>query len=120
MEEENFEDQSQAESQSLGVEQALDHLKETLHQLKLQDAIHRQEIRKLEKNNDKYEKKIDTLKGTISGLEKQKATDETYLMKQQEIITKAEMNEEMEKALDPSQNTKTSKSANTGIFDLVL
>jgi septal ring factor EnvC (AmiA/AmiB activator) len=109
------EEMSEAGNQSMGIDQALDHLKNTLHEMKLQDAIHRQNIRKLEKTNDKMEQKIGELKSNIEGLEKQKSTDEQYLMKQQEIIVKLEMAEEIEKASAPSQGTKTSKTALTGM-----
>jgi chromosome segregation ATPase len=89
------EENQESENLSLGLDQALDHLKNTLHQMKLQDAIHRQEIRKLEKDNDKSEAKINELKSSMATSQKQKKTDEQYLFKQQEVIVKLEMSEEM-------------------------
>lgn len=91
MEEEYPQEESEIINQSEGLDEALDHMKKTLHEMKLQDAIHRQDIRKLEKGNDRMEKKIEELKTTAKKLEKQKAIDEQYLKKQQEVITKSEM-----------------------------
>ena len=70
----------------------------------------------MEKTNDKMEQKVGELKSNIEGLEKQKATDEQYLMKQQEIIVKLEMAEEIEKVSIPSQGSKTAKTALAGMI----
>jgi uncharacterized protein YaaN involved in tellurite resistance len=113
MEEKYLQEEIEDQSQPDGVDEALDHMKQTLHDMKLQDAIHRQEIRKLERDNDKMETKIQELTSNISGLEKQKLTDEQYLMKQQEVITKSEMAEEIDQNLGPS---KSGKPHNIGKF----
>mmetsp|Transcript_3417 Transcript_3417/g.2871 ORF Transcript_3417/g.2871 Transcript_3417/m.2871 type:complete len:304 (-) Transcript_3417:198-1109(-) len=82
-------------------------MKKTLHDMKLQDAIHRQNIRKLEKGNNKSE--IEELETTVTQLEKQKAIDEQYLLKQQEIITKSELTQNLEAAVSKPKG-KNSKS----------
>lgn len=72
-------------AQSEGVEEALEHYKSILHDLRLQDAIYRQKIRKLENQN--YQ--LDKVEKSKSG------EDEQYLMKQQEMIVTLEMAEEI-------------------------
>lgn len=107
---EDIDNQSEALSESMG------NMKQTLHDLRLSDAIHRQEIRKMERDNDKMEKRMAELKNTIANLEKQKAVDEQYLMKQQEIITKSEMAEEIDNALNNGQSSKSTKNVSIGKF----
>lgn len=95
MDQQYLNEESEAGTESTGVEQALEHFKSTLHEMKLQDAIHRQTIRKLERDNDNMEQKMSELKQNIDQVEKQKKTDEQYLMKQQEVIVNLEMSEEI-------------------------
>lgn len=75
------------DDQSEALTETLAQMRDTVHNLKLQDAIHRQEIRKLERSNKKLEglDSADQAK-KLAELEKQKAVDEQYLMKQQELI----------------------------------
>jgi predicted Holliday junction resolvase-like endonuclease len=102
--------------QSEGLSEAMNHMKQTLHDLRLHDAIHRQEIRKMERDNGKMENKMAELKLTIANFEKQKSVDEQYLMKQQEIITKSEMAEEIDNALNDGQPSKLTKNVTIGKF----
>lgn len=104
------------DNQSEAISEAMGNMKQTLHDLRLNDAIHRQEIRKMERDNGKMEKRMAELKNTIANLEKQKAVDEQYLMKQQEIITKSEMAEEIDNALSNGQPSKSSKNVSIGKF----
>jgi predicted nucleic acid-binding Zn-ribbon protein len=87
--------ESHAETGSIGVEEALNHFRNTVHELRLQDATSRQKIRKLERDNEKMEKEIQSFNTNIESIEKQKTTDEQYLLKQQEIIVNLEMAEEV-------------------------
>ena len=73
-------------AQSEGVEEALEHMKSVLHELRLQDAIYRQKIRKLENQNYELSK---------SEISSKAGEDEQYLMKQQELIVTLEMAEEI-------------------------
>jgi chromosome segregation ATPase len=112
MDEQSNAEESSIANHSMGLEHAMDHLKSTLHEMKLQDAIHRQEIRKLEKENDKHENKISELKETIKNHEKQKSTDEQYLLKQQEIIINLEIAEKLDR--DNGTSGSKNKVLNTG------
>lgn len=73
-------------AQTEGVEEALEHYKAILHDLRLQDAIYRQKIRKLENQNCELSKVQKVTKSNV---------DEQYLLKQQEMIVTLEMAEEI-------------------------
>ncbi|CAI2372305.1 unnamed protein product [Moneuplotes crassus] len=109
MEEMYLEGESEIQIQSEGIDEAVTYMKQTLHDMKLQDAIHRQDIRKLEKGNSKMEEKIEKLKKNIDQLEKQKTTDTQYLLKQNEFLTKVLMAKKIDASNEETgkPNTKT-------------
>ena len=51
-------------------------MRETVHNMKLQDAIHRQNIRKIERTNKKLDAESRAQEETLTGYKKQAATDE--------------------------------------------
>ena len=92
MEEQEYNDQdSMPETGSIGIDEAMHHLKATVHDLRLKDACSRQKIRKLERDNHNLKTQIQELDTDIKSIEKQKGTDEQYLLKQQEIIVNLEI-----------------------------
>jgi hypothetical protein len=82
-------------------------MRETVHSLKLQDAIHRQEIRKLERANKALQSQDSgQLAAKLAELEKQKAVDEQYLLKQQELIVRLELASELGEKRSESDRLK--------------
>ena len=71
------------------------HMRETVHNMKLQDAIHRQTQRKIQRDNQRLEANSAKQLKSLAELEAQKGTDEQYLLKQQELIVKSEMAAEL-------------------------
>ena len=71
------------------------HMRETVHNMKLQDAIHRQTQRKIQRDNQRLEADSAKQLKSLAELEAQKGTDEQYLLKQQELIVKSEMAAEL-------------------------
>jgi hypothetical protein len=58
-------------------------LRESIHETNLKDAIHRQEIRKAERNKAKLEQEVKALEDKVQRLAKTKEADERYLQRQE-------------------------------------
>lgn len=66
-------------------------MKETNHNLKLNDAIVRNKIRKHEREIDTLKQQQDTLNKELTKLNKQHNTDFQYLIKQKELESRFEI-----------------------------
>jgi len=84
----------------------ISNMREVLHNMKLQDAIHRQNIWKLEWENKNLETESAGQQKTLNELNKQKSIDEQYLIKQQELIFKIEMAAELGERPTDTENLK--------------
>jgi len=67
-------------------------LKETIHNLQLKDAIHRQDLQKSKRDNQELKTKIAEMEKTITKLERTKEIDGKYLLRQEEELRKLQQN----------------------------
>ncbi|CDW83664.1 UNKNOWN [Stylonychia lemnae] len=78
-------------SEDIILQESLQSIKETNHQLKLNDAITRNKIRKTERDCEVLKEEQSKIQKIIAKVEKQHNTDQQYLMKQQELKARYEI-----------------------------
>lgn len=88
------------------LSETLANMRETVHNMKLNDAIHRQNARKMERENRKLEDESSKQQKHLTELERQKAIDEQYLIKQNELIYKLQTATQLGERANESDNLK--------------